>query len=117
MLRRDLVRIIRTCLFGHLPVPEDGAIDRRPWGPHEFELAADFRAPNHKSRLEVTVIDDETGEDRTTYLATLVATGWPDAIRFAKSRAGGRILKRLEFPVVVSWRGSSPAAGRVSRSW
>ncbi|MBM7784481.1 ATP-binding protein [Tenggerimyces flavus] len=105
MLRRDLVRIIRTCLFGHLPVPEDDALDRRPWGPHEFELAADFRAPNHKSRLEVTVIDDETGEDRTTYLSTLVATGWPDAIRFAKSRAWGRILKRLDFPVVVSWRG------------
>lgn len=105
MLRRDLVRIIRTCLFGHLPVPEDDAIDRRSWGPHEFELAADFRAPNHKSRLEVSVIDDETGEDRTTYLATLVATGWPDAIRFAKSRAWGRILKRLDFPVVVSWRG------------
>ena len=105
MLRRDLVRIIRTCLFGHLPIPDDGAIDRRPWGAHEFELAADFRAPNHKSRLEVSVIDDDTGEDQTTYLTTLVATGWPDAIRFAKARAWGRILKRLEFPVVVSWRG------------
>lgn len=105
MLRRDLVRIIRTCLFGHLPIPEDDANDRRPWGPHEFELAADFRAPNHKSRLEVTVVDDDTGEDRKTYLATLVATGWPDAVRFAKSRAWARVLKRLDFPVVVSWRG------------
>ncbi|WP_020574973.1 ATP-binding protein [Actinopolymorpha alba] len=105
MLRRDLVRIIRTCLFGHLPIPDEQAIDRRPWGAHEFELAADFRAPNHKSRLEVNVIDDDTGEDQKTYLTTLVATGWPDAIRFAKSRAWGRILKRLDFPVVVSWRG------------
>ncbi|MEQ4206477.1 ATP-binding protein [Actinopolymorpha sp. B9G3] len=106
MLRRDLVRVIRTCLFGHLALPDDGtAVDRRPWGAHEFELAADFRAPNHKSRLEVSVIDDDTGEDQTTYLTTLVATGWPDAIRFAKTRAWGRILKRLEFPVVVSWRG------------
>ncbi|MEQ7126936.1 ATP-binding protein [Actinopolymorpha sp. B11F2] len=106
MLRRDLVRVIRTCLFGHLPLPDDGtAVDRRPWGAHEFELAADFRAPNHKSRLEVSVIDDDTGEDQTTYLTTLVATSWPDAIRFAKTRAWGRILKRLEFPVVVSWRG------------
>ncbi|GAA2757468.1 ATP-binding protein [Actinopolymorpha rutila] len=105
LMRRDLVRIVRTCLFGHLPIPEDGAIDRRPWGAHEFELAADFRAPNHKSRLEVSVIDDDTGEDRKTYLTTLVATGWPDAIRFAKNRAWGRTLKRLDFPVVVSWRG------------
>ncbi|HEY6739203.1 MAG TPA: hypothetical protein VI076_10170, partial [Actinopolymorphaceae bacterium] len=106
MLRSDLVRIIRTCLFGHLPLPDDPPeTERRVWGPHEFELAADFRAPNHKSRLEINVIDDETGEDRKTYLSTLVATGWPDAIRFAKSRAWGRILKRLDFPVVVSWRG------------
>ncbi|MET9019433.1 ATP-binding protein [Actinopolymorpha sp. NPDC004070] len=105
LMRRDLVRIVRTCLFGHLPIPEDGVIDRRPWGAHEFELAADFRAPNHKSRLEVSVIDDDTGEDRKTYLTTLVATGWPDAIRFAKNRAWGRTLKRLDFPVVVSWRG------------
>ncbi|MFD2077901.1 AAA-like domain-containing protein [Actinopolymorpha cephalotaxi] len=105
LMRRDLVRIVRTCLFGHLPIPEDGVIDRRPWGAHEFELAADFRAPNHKSRLEVSVIDDDTGEDRKTYLSTLVATGWPDAIRFAKNRAWGRTLKRLDFPVVVSWRG------------
>ncbi len=105
LMRRDLVRIVRTCLFGHLPIPEDGVMDRRPWGAHEFELAADFRAPNHKSRLEVSVIDDDTGEDRKTYLATLVATGWPDAIRFAKNRAWGRTLKRLDFPVVVSWRG------------
>ncbi len=105
MLRRDLVRIIRTCLFGHLPLPDEGPVDRRPWGAHEFELAADFRAPNHKSRLEVSVVDEDTGVDQTTYLTTLVATGWPDAIRFAKARAWGRILKRLEFPVVVSWRG------------
>ena len=88
LMRRDLVRIVRTCLFGHLPIPEDGVIDRRPWGAHEFELAADFRAPNHKSRLEVSVIDDDTGEDRKTYLSTLVATGWPDAIRFAKNARG-----------------------------
>ncbi|REF36546.1 ATP-binding protein [Thermasporomyces composti] len=105
MLRKDLVRIIRTCLFGHLPIPEDTAVDRRPWGAHEFELAADFRAYNHKSRLEVSVVDDDTGEEHRTYLATLVATGWPDTIRFAKARAWGRILKRLDFPVVVSWRG------------
>ena len=108
MLRADLVRIIRTCLFGHLPLPDDDESEieaRRPWGPHEFELAADFRAPNHKSRLEVSVVDDETGEEHTTYLATLVATGWPDTIRFAKTRSWGRLLKRLDFPVVVSWRG------------
>lgn len=106
MLRADLVRVIRTCLFGHLRVPDEDAGERRPWGAHEFELAADFRAPNHKTRLEVSIVDDDTGEEHTTYLSTLVATGWPDAIRFAKSRAWGRILKRLEFPVVVSWRGT-----------
>lgn len=105
MMRVDLVRVIRTCLFGHLPVPEEVSSERRPWGAHEFELAADFRAPNHKTRLEVKVIDDDTGEEHTTYLTTLVATGWPDAIRFAKSRAWGRLVKRLEFPIVVSWRG------------
>lgn len=105
MFRRDLVRVIRTCLYGHLRVPDEEVRDRRPWGAHEFELAADFRAPNHRTRLEVSVVDDDTGEEQHTHVTTLVATSWPESVRFSKVRAWGRVLKRLDFPVVVSWRG------------
>lgn len=83
LMRRDLVRIIRTCLFGHLPIPDEGAVDRRPWGAHEFELAADFRAPTTRA-------GSRSASSTTTPARTRRPTSPPWSRRAGRTPSGSR---------------------------
>lgn len=103
--RRDLLWCIRVPLFGHLPVPDEPVTRRRPWRGGFFELAAVLRGRNPGGGIiELTQRDRTTGQDGTSYTATLVLTDQPPRQIFNPRNAWSRKLARLSSPVDIDWR-------------
>lgn len=103
--RRDLLWCIRAPLFGHLPIPDEPVTRRRPWRGGFFELAAVLRGVNRGGGIiELTQRDPSTGEDGTSYTATLVLTDQPPRQIFNPRNAWSRRLSRLPNPVEIDWR-------------
>lgn len=105
--RADLVYHIRKPLHGHLAVPKEPLIHSRAWGRSQFDLVVDFRGDNSRpTHIGIEQVDDETGQQLTSYTTTLVVASWPENLRFQQYQAWARRVGELDFPVDVSWRGT-----------
>ncbi|MGW0604214.1 ATP-binding protein [Streptomyces sp. NPDC002640] len=114
--RADLVYHIRKPLYGHLPVPKEPLIHSRAWGRSQFDLVVDFRGDNSRpTHIEIEQVDEETGQQLTSYTTTLVVASWPENVRFQQYQAWARRVGELDFPVDVSWRGTLLPAERFTK--
>lgn len=114
--RADLVYHIRKPLYGHLPVPKEPLIHSRAWGRSQFDLVVDFRGDNSRpTHIEIEQVDEETGQQLTSYTTTLVVASWPENVRFQQYQAWARRVGELDFPVDVSWRGTLLPADRFTK--
>ena len=105
MTRRDLLWLIRKPGHGHLPVPDEPVTRRRPWRGGFFELAASIRGHNSGGGfIELLQRDPHTGQDQTSYTATLVVADEPPRQVFNARRAWSKKLARLAVPAEISWR-------------
>lgn len=105
LTRRDLLWLIRRPGHGHLPVPDAPVTSRRPWRGGFFELAAGFRGHNTGGGfLELHRRDPDTGQEQTSYTATLVITNQPPRQLFNPRNAWSRRLAHLATPAEISWR-------------
>ncbi|MFF4188423.1 ATP-binding protein [Streptomyces sp. NPDC001691] len=116
LARADLVYHIRKPLYGHLPVPKEPLIHSRAWGRSQFDLVVDFRGDNSRpTHIEIEQVDEETGQQLTSYTTTLVVASWPENVRFQQYQAWARRVGELDFPVDVSWRGTLLPADRFTK--
>ncbi|MGW7319403.1 ATP-binding protein [Streptomyces sp. NPDC054865] len=114
--RADLVYHIRKPLYGHLAVPKEPMVRSRAWGRSQFDLVVDFRGDNSRpTHIEIEQVDDETGQQLTSYTTTLVVASWPESMRFQQYQAWARRVGELDFPVDVSWRGTLLPPERFSK--
>ncbi|MGW0673166.1 ATP-binding protein [Streptomyces sp. NPDC002746] len=114
--RADLVYHIRKPLYGHLAVPKEPLIHSRAWGRSQFDLVIDFRGDNSRpTHIEIEQIDEETGQQLTSYTTTLVVASWPENMRFQQYQAWARRVGELDFPVDISWRGTLLPAERFTK--
>ena len=105
LTKRDLLWLVRKPLFGHLPVPDQAITGRRPWRGGFFDLAATFRGKNlGGGYIELNQRDAATGEDGTSFTASLVLTDQPPRQIFNPRNAWSRRLARLSTPVEIDWR-------------
>ncbi len=88
LTRRDLLWLIRKPGHGHLPVPDEPVTRRRPWRGGFFELAASIRGHNGGGGfIELQQRNPHTGQDQTSYTATLVVADEPPRQVFNARRA------------------------------
>ena len=105
LTRRDLLWLIRKPGHGHLPVPDEPVTRRRPWRGGFFELAASLRGHNGGGGyVELSQRNPHTGQDQTSYTATLVVADEPPRQVFNARRAWSKKLARLAVPAEISWR-------------
>ena len=105
LTRRDLLWLIRKPGHGHLPVPDEPVTRRRPWRGGFFELAASIRGHNGGGGfIELLQRNPHTGQDQTSYTATLVVADEPPRQVFNARRAWSKKLARLAVPAEISWR-------------
>lgn len=105
LTRRDLIWLIRKPGHGHLPVDDDPAVSRRPWRGGFFELAARLRGRNAGGGyLQLLRRDPHTGQEQSSFTATLVVADQPPRQIFHARRAWAKRLARLPVPAEISWR-------------
>ena len=105
LTRRDLLWLVRKPGYGHLAVPDEPVIRRRPWRGGYFELATTLRGRRlGGGLLELHQLDPDTGEDGISYTATLVVTDQPARQVFRNRNAWMPRVSRLTNPVEISWR-------------
>jgi hypothetical protein len=102
LTRRDLLWLIRKPGHGHLPVPDEPVTRRRPWRGGFFELAASIRGRNTGGGfIQLLQRDPHTGQDQTSYSATLVVADAPPRQVFNARRAWSKKLARLAVPAEI----------------
>lgn len=105
LTRQDLIWLIRKPGHGHLPFDDEPVISRRPWRGGFFELAAQLRGRNAGGGyIELRHRDPHTGQDQSSYTATLVVADQPPRQIFHARRAWAKRLARLPVPAEISWR-------------
>ena len=105
LTRRDLLWLVRKPSYGHLPVPDAPVTRRRPWRGGFFELAATLRGRNlGGGYIELHRRDPDTGQDGTSFTATLVVADQPPRQLFNPRNPWARRLSKLTFPAEISWR-------------
>lgn len=105
LTRRDLIWLIRKPGHGHLPIDDEPVIGRRPWRGGFFELAARLRGRNAGGGyIELLRRDPHTGQDQSSWTATLVVADQPPRQIFHARRAWAKRLARLQVPAEISWR-------------
>lgn len=106
--RADLIQLIRTPLYGHLPVPPVESLGEQEWGPGQFQLALDFNARRRGNVLEIEQPDPVTGVMTKSYQTTLVVANFPRVTQFSRANAWCKLATEakqlLGFHVNVSWR-------------
>lgn len=106
--RADLIQLIRTPLYGHLPVPPVESFGEQEWGPGQFQLALDFNARRRGNILEIEQPDPVTGVMTKSYQTTLVVANFPRVTQFSRANAWCKLATEakqlLGFHVNVSWR-------------
>lgn len=106
--RADLIQLIRTPLYGHLPVPEVESFGQQDWGPGQFQLALDFNAKRRGNVMEIEQPDPVTGVMTKSYQTTLVVANFPRVTQFSRANAWCKLAteakEMLGFHVNVSWR-------------
>ena len=105
LTRQDLIWLIRKPGHGHLPFDDEPVISRRPWRGGFFELAAQLRGRNAGGGyIELRHRDPHTGQDQSSYTATLVVADQPPRQIFHARWAWAKRLARLPVPAEISWR-------------
>lgn len=106
--RADLIQLIRSPLYGHLPVPPVEDFGQQVWGPGQFQLALDFKAERKGKYLVIEQPDPITGEMTRSYQTTLVVADFPKSAEFNAARAWCKLAStaktELGFHVNTSWR-------------
>ena len=105
LTRRDLLWLVRKPTYGHLPVPDAPVTRRRPWRGGFFELAATLRGRNlGGGYIELLRRDPDTGQQQSSFTATLVVADQPPRQLFHPRNPWGRRLSTLRYPAEISWR-------------
>lgn len=103
--RDDLLWFIRKPGHGHLPVPANPETQTRPWRGGFFELAAVLRSQNLGGGvLQMKQRNRQSGEDDTSYSATLVVADQPPRMIFHAENNWGRRVAELDNPPEITWR-------------
>ena len=103
MTRQDLLWLIRKVGHGHLAVPDEPVTRRRPWRGGFFELATVLRGDNLGGGvIALHSRNVETGEEETSYTATLVVQDQPLRQIFNPRNAWAKKLGRLG--AEINWR-------------
>ena len=106
--RADLIQLIRSPLYGHLPVPLAEDFGHQVWGPGQFQLALDFNATRNGKNIIINQPDPITGEMTRSYQTTLVVADYPKRAEFSEARAWCKLAttakNKLGFHVNTSWR-------------
>lgn len=103
--RQDLLWLIRKPGAGHLVVPDEPINHQRPWRDGWFELAAQLRGRNlGGGYLRLQHRNPETGQEATSYTATLVVADAPGRAVFNPRNPWGQRLAKLANPPEISWR-------------
>lgn len=102
--RGDLIWLIRKTLSGHRFPAEQPILTSKPLRGSFFDMAANFRGRNGQDYVEIIDTDPETGEERSTYTATLVVASSAPILEFNPVMAWGPALAQLPRPVELSWR-------------
>lgn len=102
--RGDLIWLIRKTLSGHRFPSEQPILTSKALRTSFFDMAVNFRGRNGQDYVEIIDTDPETGEERSTYTATLVVAAAAPVLEFNPVMAWGPALAQLPRPVELSWR-------------
>jgi len=102
--RGDLIWLIRKTLSGHRFPTEQPILTSKPLRTSFFDMAVNFRGRNGQDYVEIIDTDPDTGDERSTYTATLVVASSAPILEFNPVMAWGPALAQLPRPVELSWR-------------
>lgn len=103
LTRQDLLWLIRKVGHGHLPVADEPVTRRRPWRGGFFELATVLRGDNLGGGvIALHARNTETGEEETSYTATLVVQDQPLRQIFNPRNAWAKKLGKIG--AEINWR-------------